>query len=369
MPRKTDADGLYHRPDSPVWWASYTDARGRRTRRATGTRDRAEAQAILARWRTQAHAERHHGAAPERLIEDLLLGYLTGPSATKRSHATDKHRAKALLRKFSGRDLRTLSARDITAYLAWRQAEGVTASTANRDLALLSAALNWARLALEWDLPNPIEGRLLPEPEGRVRWITPEEAERLITAASHARTLHGLDDFLIIALHTGMRRGELLGLEWARVDLTAGALDLESQHTKAGKRRRIPLSSRARAALIRRAAFRAGHCPDSPWVFSYADGTPWRDIRGAFARACRDAGIENFRPHDLRHTCASWLVMAGTPLAEIRDLLGHSTVMMTERYAHLGPESLRATVARLDALGADVTIASRSPDAARLKSS
>jgi integrase len=77
------------------------------------------------------------------------------------------------------------------------------------------------------------------------------------------------------------------------------------------------------------------------------------DIRGAFEKACADAGIEDFHIHDLRHTCASWLVMSGAPIYEVRDLLGHSTVMMSERYAHLAPEALRSTVSRLDQLGAN----------------
>ncbi|WP_200284555.1 site-specific integrase [Rhabdochromatium marinum] len=123
---------------------------------------------------------------------------------------------------------------------------------------------------------------------------------------------------------------------------------LEARHTKAGKRRSIPLCNHAYKAILRRASFRSEHCPGTPWVFSFADGRRARDIRGAFSKACSDAGIENFHFHDLRHTCAAWLVTAGAPLAEIRDLLGYSTIQMTERYAHLAPENLRTTVARFE---------------------
>lgn len=75
-----------------------------------------------------------------------------------------------------------------------------------------------------------------------------------------------------------------------------------------------------------------------------------RDVhsRGAFEKVCKQVGIENLRIHDLRHTCAAWLVTAGVPLAEVRDLLGHQTIGMTERYAHLAPENIRAAVAKLD---------------------
>jgi integrase len=347
MPRKTHDRGLYLRQDSAIWWADYVDEHGRRTRRSTGTKDQAEAERTLKFWRKTAEHVRRVGSEPIRPIEDLLLAYLTGPSKAKRSHETDLHRSKSLLRHLSGRDLRELSPKNITAYKTARRDEGATDSTTNRELALLSHAINWACLELEWSIPNPVKGRLTMEPEGRVRWITPEEAERLITAAMNARKLVGLDDFIVVALHTGMRKEELMGLEWTRVDLTTRTIQLEARHTKAGKRRRIPLSERARDALLRRWAVRGS----SPWVFCWPTGERWKDIRGGFEKACQDAGIEDFHIHDLRHTCASWLVQEGASIYEVKDLLGHSSVEMTSKYAHLAPETLRSTVSRLDQLG------------------
>lgn len=139
-----------------------------------------------------------------------------------------------------------------------------------------------------------------------------------------------------------------LGLEWPRVDLQNGLFYLEGRHTKSGRRRSIPLNETARAVILNRMRFRASWCPDSRWVFCSREGVPVRHIRRSFMTACANAGIEDFRIHDLRHTCAAWLVTSGVPLTEVRDLLGHSTVMMTERYAHLAPENLRAAVSRLD---------------------
>lgn len=80
----------------------------------------------------------------------------------------------------------------------------------------------------------------------------------------------------------------------------------------------------------------------------HKSGDRIKDIKHSFSTACRRAGITNFRIHDLRHTCAAWLVSAGIPLTEVRDLLGHSTIQMTERYAHLAPENVRAAVAVLE---------------------
>ena len=210
--------------------------------------------------------------------------------------------------------------------------------------------LNYAKREWEWDCPNPITGRKLREPEGRVRWITHAEAQALIRAAERVTQAPHLADFIKLALHTGMRRGEMLGLEWRRVDLQTGLIHLEADHdhTKAGKRRSVPMNAVAREAIMGRLRFRAQHRPDSPWVFCDTQGQRIADVKHSFATARKAAGIEDFHIHDLRHTCAAWLVSAGVPLTEVRDLLGHSTVIMTERYAHLAPERIRDAVSRLE---------------------
>ena len=155
-------------------------------------------------------------------------------------------------------------------------------------------------------------------------------------------------DFIRLALNTGCRKQELLGLDWSRVDLKANLIFLEAVHTKTSKRRSIPINQRARSALLNRANFRAKHCPTSLWVFAHKDGSCIKDVKRSFRTACDRAGIDDFRIHDLRHTCAAWLVSENVPLTAVRDLLGHTTVKMTERYAHLAPENVRSAVAMLD---------------------
>lgn len=113
----------------------------------------------------------------------------------------------------------------------------------------------------------------------------------------------------------------------------------ERQNTKTGKRRSVPLNKVASEAILNRMRFRAQHVPASPWVFTHRNGQRIQDVKRAFASACRRAGITDFRIHDLRHTSAAWLVSAGVPLAEVRDFLGHTTVKITERYAHLPPRT------------------------------
>lgn len=347
--RKSDKDGLYQREHSACWYVSYIDGRGQRTRRSTGTTDRKEAEALLAKWRLEAHRERHWEEQPSRTFDELMLAYLRETQDQKRRAERDRFALKRLYPCFTGRELATLTAQDIRAYIASRRQAGIVPATINRELGVFSSALNYARREWGWEIPNPISGRKLRVPEGRVRWLTRAQASALIRAAQSEPKAPHLADFIQLALNTGMRRGELLGLEWRRVDLHHGGLvHLEGRHTKAGRRRSIPLNREAHAALLSRLRFRATHCPDTPWVFCTVDGTRLRSLKRSFATACRQAGIEDFHIHDLRHTCAAWLVTAGVPLPEVRDLLGHSTVQMTERYAHLAPENVRLAVTRLE---------------------
>jgi integrase len=298
MPNKRksrDQDGLYRRTDSSYWWASYTDASGRRTRRSTGTGDRGEADALLAKWRLESHRGRQWGEQPSRTFDELMLAYIDGPGADKGSCERDRYSAKRLYPVFTGRELHTLTAVDIRAYIDGRRKQGAEPGTVNREIGLLSAAINYARMEWDWDIPNPAQGRRLREPEGRVHWITRKEAEALIEAAESEPRAPHLSDFIRLALNTGCRRDELLRLEWKRVDLQSNLIYLEAQHTKNGKRRSVPLNAPAREAIERRKAYRAERCPASPWVFSDGDGNRVQSIKRSWATACRRAGIENFR--------------------------------------------------------------------------
>jgi integrase len=193
-----------------------------------------------------------------------------------------------------------------------------------------------------------VKGRTLKEPEGRVRWITRVEVDSLCRVVRKQRFGHMLEDFVRLAVNTGCRKEEMLGLEWRRVDFANRLIYLDGEHTKASKRRSIPLNEGSLAALKGRMAERAQYCPATPWVFARKNGAKVADLSTGFDNACERAGITDFTIHDLRHTCAAWLVTAGVPLIEIRDLLGHSTIQMTEKYAHLAPTRVRNAVSVLD---------------------
>jgi integrase len=140
----------------------------------------------------------------------------------------------------------------------------------------------------------------------------------------------------VIALNTGLRLGELLGLNWIYVDLSRGVIRLEM--TKSGRRREVPLNDNSYRALVSLAPKTEGR------VFQT------RFIKTAYNNAVATAKLDDVNFHTLRHTFASWAVMRGVSLKELQELLGHSTLAMTMRYAHLAPEHLRAAVGRLEGL-------------------
>lgn len=183
-----------------------------------------------------------------------------------------------------------------------------------------------------------------PAPE--FDFLTFEEADRLLAALDgEERTM------ALVALRTGLRFGELLGLRWQDADLVAGRLRVAQAFvrkaivsTKSGKPREVPLGDEVKAALKAHRHLRG------PLVFCEMDGTG-RDTyraRWSLKRACRRAGLREIGWHALRHTFASHLAMRGAPLKSIQEMLGHATIQMTMRYAHLSPDVSRDAVRLLD---------------------
>lgn len=347
--RKRDQDGIFARPDSPFWWASYTNGGGQPTRRSTGIRcetdpEGIKARAIRAQWILEVDTPTSNTSLPGKTFDQLMLLYLKGPSAEKRSER-DRYSAKRLYPVFTGKVLEDIRGADVRAYIEQRRAECVTAGTINKEIGLLSAAINWARRELEWNIPNPCLGRRLVEPAGRSRWLTRAEATALLQSAEGMNRAPHLVDFIRLGLNTGMRSGEMLELEWRRVDLQAGLIYLEAENQKNGKVGSVPLNQEAREGLMARARFRSQHCPDSPWVFCNRAGERIACVKTAFYRAVSLAGLEDIHPHDLRRTCGSWLVQAGVPIHSVSALLRHSDIRVTDRVcAHLSPSEIRAAV-------------------------
>jgi integrase len=292
-------------------------------------------------------------------FDDLMLLYLDQVTPNKRDPQRDRYSAKALFPVLTGKPLAAIGAAEVRGYIATRNAAGIAPGTINKEAGLMSAATNWARKELEWDIPNPWQSRRQREPNGRARWLTHEEARQLLQSAETPTRLQRspwLKDFIRLGLYSGMRPGEMLWLDWQRVDLKGGAITFEANQQTAvrngqknGKAARVPLNHHARQAMLSRARFRAEHCPNSPWVFCRKDGSRIASIRHGFARCTADAGLSDIHPHDLRRTFGSWLVQAGVGIERVCELLRHSDITITASvYAHLRPTDLAAAAAVLD---------------------
>jgi len=222
-------------------------------------------------------------------------------------------------------------------------AQSRSGSTVNRYLALLSHCLTLTSQEWGWLDDSPMRKmRRLKEPRGRVRFLSDEERRRLLAACQESRNPY-LYTVTVLALATGARRGELLGLHWPDVNLVHGQLIFRD--TKNGEIRAVPVSGFALDILRQHAKVR--HL-GVQLVFPNATGTRPLSIREAFVNAVQRAGITDFRFHDLRHSAASYLAMNGASLAEIAEILGHKTLSMVKRYAHLSEAHTRGVVQRMN---------------------
>lgn len=205
------------------------------------------------------------------------------------------------------------------------------AATVVRYMAALSHAFTIAVNEWQWLEDSPMRKVKKPkESRGRVRFLADDERERFLTACK-ASSNSWLYPCVILALSTGMRQGELMGLRWPDVDLKAGAIILHE--TKNGERRRVPLSGLALELLREHAKVRR---LDTDLLFpSKTNKQKPIDLRKPFETALKAAEIKDFHWHDLRHCTASYLAMNGASLAEIAEVLGHKTLAMVKRYAHL----------------------------------
>ena len=221
-----------------------------------------------------------------------------------------------------------------------------TEATINRELSTLRHMLN---KAVEWGMleQNPFNKGsklMLKENNHRLRFLNNSEIEALLKACDELKvTSPHLRPIVETALLTGMRRNELLSLKWEQI--RNGFIYLTE--TKSGKARQIPINDRL-AEVFKEV--RRGNQLKSPHVFCGPDGKRFFEVKRSFASACRKAGIEAFRFHDLRHTFASQLVMRGASLKAVQELLGHASLAMTMRYAHLSHEHLKDSVNLLNNL-------------------
>ena len=335
--------GVYEKvPGSGVWWVRHADATGRIRRELAGAKS--AAVALYQKRKTEALEGKK---LPERLrarkvtfgeIAQDALGY---SQRTKWSYRQDVYRMKKLLGWLGNKAADSITPQDIEGWLTTKAEEyGWKPATQNRFKSLLSLTF---RLAVENGKITSNPARLVRrrrEDNTRIRFLSGEEEQRLRSQLSNDFPEH-LPAFEI-ALNTGMRSSEQYQLTWDCVDFERSVLTVV--RSKNGEMRHIPINSAAMAAFELLFARSSG----SGRVFlGQPTGAPLRQPRYWFERAVQQAGVESFTWHCLRHTFASRLVMAGVDLRTVQQLLGHKTIQMTVRYAHLAPEHQLAAVEKL----------------------
>ncbi len=280
-------------------------------------------------------------------INDFFTKYIAAIKLRLRSHAQIQRHLQRIAKHFDNRPIQTIRRNDVAQYVELRQSQGISPASINIELAVFSASINYAIKRWEIELVNPVTGLFYPATPGRLRYLEKEEAARLLVKAKSCSASY-LSDFIELALNTGARKNELLQLQFKSVDFQRRILTIEAHTTKTGKRRYLPINKAAADVLERRLAYRNEHCTDALWVFAKRDGNRIKYPDKSFRAIFDAAGLTDCCVHDLRHTFASWLVSEGVDLIKVRDLLGHSSISMTERYAHLAPYRLHEAVAVLD---------------------
>ncbi|MCO4782035.1 MAG: site-specific integrase [Candidatus Cloacimonetes bacterium] len=257
----------------------------------------------------------------EMLVEDLLIKYTLEELPMKKSPTSYLAGFKFFREKIGH-----LRLKDITVALLHETRQNfikenkVSFSTINRYYSYVSHCFT---MAVQWEYleVNPfLKVGKLKEPNGRVRFLSDEERERLLTECKKVDYLYIV---VVLALTTGARKTEILSLSWKQIQFDKGFIILED--TKNGERRSLPLCTYAKEVLL-------------DWKEKKVHETlvfNMKDCKRSWSTAVKNAEIEDFRFHDLRHCCASYLAMQGVPILAIADVLGHKTLKMVKRYAHL----------------------------------
>jgi len=325
--------GLSKRKGSECWHMCFF-LEGRKVRKSTGTSNKRDAQKIYdtARFRIA------QGTYDSKLRRDMPFFELVDQFLEKHSlvekasYKRDKVIGTVVKAYFGKTPVGDITPFDIKEWRKWRmkrvtrRGKPITKAALNRELAFMKTMFN---LAVEWGWlkSNPAQDvKLLKGETKRLRILEREELTGLIGAAANY-----LRPIIIAAVSTGMRKSELLGLRWKDIDFGRGFIRVE--HSKNGEARSVPMDDFLKEKLL---PIKRGKASNDA-VFT-REGAIVTCFKEAFKAACRRAGISDFRFHDLRHTAASLLAAGGCDIITLQNILGHKSISMTQRYAHLIPE-------------------------------
>lgn len=324
--------GIHKRKNSPYWYIRIKTPCGRRIRSSTKTEDKKLAERLHDKIKHDLWEIKNLNKKPDRSWKEAVVRWAK-EKAHKRSLNNDLEHIRWLEPHLGDFNIAEITRDSVESIAQAKEKFGAAPGTVNKMLQVIRGILRAAKLSWEWvdDIPAI---RMRPETPGVVRWITQEEAARLLKELpDHLRKM------AIFSLATGLRAENVKMLKWKHVYI-------ESRHafvplTKSGKPLAVPLNDMALGVLE--------ECrgDDETFVFVYGGHPVKQTSTKAWWGALERAEIKNFRWHDLRHTWASWHVQNGTSLHELQQLGGWSSYKMVLRYAHLSSHQLRSAADRI----------------------
>lgn len=335
---------LYQR--GRIWWADYY-AGGERVQESTGSSNKRDAEKFFAM--RVSEIERCVYVRPKRVkLDELWERYIARAKVSKRSWQRDEQMYQHLLNFFGPSLLTSISVVRIEKYQQSRVQE-VAPATVNRELALLKHMFTQAQ---RWQLHpghNPVKlVKFLPEDNLLLRTLSEEEERKLLEASPPY-----MRELIVFAIHTGLRCGDLFKLSWKEVDLDKRRIQIIMEKTQ--RVLEVPLNATACDIVVARRAVAHGD-----YVFYNPDtGDRFRDIKTGLKSALKRAGLESITWHTFRHTFASRLTRSGVDVVTVKELLGHSSIQTTLRYAHSNYETKARAVAFLGSSDKVVTILPR----------
>ncbi|HXY06111.1 MAG TPA: site-specific integrase [Burkholderiaceae bacterium] len=320
-----------------TWWIDVTTPNGERIRRSTGTSDKALAKQYHDQFKVDLWRVAKLGERPRKTWNDAVVRWLKEKShkATAKEDVGKLKWLDAFLRE---KCLDQIGCTIIDRITDAKLAQGHSNATVNRTLELVRAILRKCVREWEW-LERAPSVRMLKEPTRRIRFLTREEADRLL-----AELPEHIADMAAFSLATGLRAANVTGLQWEQVDLARRLAWIHPDQAKARRAIAVPLNAEAVLLVRKQEGKHATH------VFSFKGRPVTQLSTKAWYAALERAGISDFRWHDLRDTSASWHVQGGTPLFALQELGGWESAEMVRRYAHLAADHLAPYAERLCAL-------------------
>jgi integrase len=329
--------GLYRR--GKTYWFTIT-YEGKRIQKSTDTDDKKLAKKIYSKTMFDLIEGSYFEAAKLKKItfNDMATKYVQ-----RYEKSRDKASLKRLLPVFGEMVIADITTEAVSDYRHERL-KVARPATVYQELALMRRMFNVARREWKWGKDNPVSALSFSvgNSNARDRWLTSKEEQFLLSAATNPFWLRSM---LLVALHTGMRQGEILGLKWQNVDLKRRMVRVVK--SKNGEKRGIPMSDTLFGVLK---GISVRDISGRVFPISYSS------VRHAYDKLVAKTCFEDFHFHDLRHTFATRLVQNGVDLYKVKELLGHKSISMTMRYAHHCPDSLRASVDILDSCYKSATV-------------